>query len=50
MTDIQMEKYQEVLKQEQVDGWFRYKENADHIFFSRRKSNGEFEYKSVKYI
>ena len=49
MNQSKLEKYKEILKREEVDGWFRYRENQDHIFFSRRKTNGEFEYKSVKY-
>ena len=41
--------YKEVLKREEVGGQFRYSESNTHIFFAKRTSSGNFEYKSVEY-
>lgn len=41
--------YEEVLKREEVNGWFRYNESNTHIFFAKRMASGEFSYKSVEY-
>ena len=41
--------YNEVIKRESTDGWFRVSENLTHIFFYRRLADGGYERKVVRY-